>query len=160
MNFFEDLQIGERRELGSHTFTADSIKAFATRYDPQLFHVDEEAAARSHFRGLCASGWQTGAVCMRLIALANERDERERRARGEAVPNLGPSPGVRDLRWHKPVYAGDTISYALEIKELRDKGPPGFGLVVSQTTGTNQAGELVYSALGAVFVERKRKNKA
>jgi acyl dehydratase len=155
MNFFDDLQVGERRELGSHTFTAEAIKAFATRYDPQVFHVDEESAARSHFGRLCASGWQTGAVCMRLIVLANQREAQARRARGEDVPNVGPSPGVRDIRWHKPVYAGDTISYALEIKELRDVSWPGYGLVVSATTGTNQAGELVYSALGAVFVERR-----
>ena len=79
------------------------------------------------------------------------------RPRRGACRSLGPSPGVRDLRWLKPVYAGDTISYALEIKELREARRPGFGLVVSQTTGTNQAGELVYSALGAVFVERRRK---
>lgn len=157
MNFFEDLCLGERRELGSHTFTAEDIKAFAIRYDPQAFHVDEEAAARSHFGALCASGWHTGAVCMRLIVLANQREAQAQRARGEEVPNIGPSPGVRDLRWHKPVFAGDTISYALEIKELREASRPGYGLVVSQTTGTNQAGDLVYSALGAVFVERRRK---
>jgi acyl dehydratase len=94
---------------------------------------------------------------MRLIVLANQREAQAQRARGEEVPNIGPSPGVRDLRWHKPVFAGDTISYALEIKELREASRPGYGLVVSQTTGTNQAGDLVYSALGAVFVERKRK---
>jgi acyl dehydratase len=156
MNFFDDLRVGERRELGSHTFTAEDIKAFASRYDPQAFHIDEEQAARSHFGGLCASGWHTGAVCMRLIVLAEQREAQAQRARGEAVPKLGPSPGVRDLRWHKPVYAGDTISYAAEIKELRDASLPGYGLVVSQTTGTNQAEELVYSALGAVFVERRR----
>jgi acyl dehydratase len=94
---------------------------------------------------------------MRLIVLANQREAQAHRARGEEVPNIGPSPGVRDLRWHKPVFAGDTISYALEIKELREASRPGYGLVVSQTTGTNQAGDPVYSALGAVFVERRRK---
>ena len=155
MNYFEDLRIGDRHTLGSHTFTADEIKAFAIRYDPQPFHVDEEAARRSHFGRLCASGWHTGAMCMRFIALANQRAARERRARGEGVPRTGPSPGVRDLRWHRPVYPGDTISYATEIKELREARRPGFGLVVSTTTGTNQHGELVYSALGAVFVERR-----
>ncbi len=59
MRFFEDMRVGERTELGSHTFTAEEIKAFARRYDPQRFHVDEEAAARSHFGALCASGWHT-----------------------------------------------------------------------------------------------------
>jgi acyl dehydratase len=158
MNYFEDLRLGERDELGSHTFTADAIKSFAARFDPQPFHVDEDAAARSHFGRLCASGWHTGSACMRLIALAHQRDAEERRARGAPVPRTGPSPGVRDVRWLKPVFAGDTVSYATEIKELRDVGPPGYGLVVSTTTGTNQHGELVYSALGAVFVERRPDN--
>ncbi len=155
MNYFEELSVGEREMLGNHTFTAEEIKAFAVRYDPQPFHIDEEAAKRTHFGRLCASGWHTGAVCMRFIALANQRAAQERRARGEDVPRTGPSPGVRDLRWLKPVYPGDTISYATEIKELREAKRPGYGLVVSSTTGTNQHGELVYSALGAVFVGRR-----
>lgn len=155
MKFFDDLSVGERYELGSHTFAAADIKTFAARYDPQPFHVDEEAAARSHFGRLCASGWHVGAVCMRLIALSSQRTAQSLRARGEDVPNVGPSPGVRDLRWLRPVYAGDTVSYVQEIKELRPAKRPGYGLVISSTTGTNQAGELVYSATGAVFVERR-----
>ena len=67
MSFFEDIVIGETAVVGRHTFTADGIKAFARRYDPQLFHVDEDAAARSHFGALCASGWQTAIVWMRLM---------------------------------------------------------------------------------------------
>jgi acyl dehydratase len=157
MRFFEDLKVGERQELGSHTFAAADIKNFASRYDPQPFHVDEDAAARSHFGRLCASGWHVGAVCMRLIALSTQREQQSFRARGEDVPAVGPSPGVRDLRWLRPVFAGDTVSYALEITELREAKRPGFGLVISSTTGTNQAGELVYSASGAVFVERRTK---
>src|SRR5262249_32675585 len=120
MRFFEDLKVGERQQLGSHTFEAADIKTFASRYDPQPFHVDEDAAARSHFGRLCASGWHVGAVCMRLIALSTQREQQSLRARGEEVPAVGPSPGVRDLRWLRPVFAGDTISYALEIMELRD----------------------------------------
>jgi acyl dehydratase len=155
MKFFEDLSVGEREELGSHTFAAADIKTFATRYDPQPFHVDEAAAARSHFGRLCASGWHVGAVCMRLIALSNQRTAQSLRARGEDVPDVGPSPGIRDIRWLRPVFAGDTVSYALEITELRDAKRPGYGLVISSTIGTNQAGEVVYSASGAVFVERR-----
>lgn len=160
MNYFEDLQLGEREELGSHTFTAEAIKAFAARFDPQPFHLDEDAAARSHFGRLVASGWHTGSACMRLIALAHQRNAEKRRARGEGVPKTGPSPGVRDIRWLKPVYAGDTISYATVIKALRPARRPDFGLVVSATTGTNQHGEIVYSALGSVFVERRNPGPA
>jgi acyl dehydratase len=155
MNYFEELKIGERVVLGSYTFTAENIKAFASRYDPQSFHLDEEAASHSHFGALCASGWQTAAASMRLIALTNQRELTARRERGESVPKIGPSPGVRDMRWVKPVYVGDCVTYASEIRELRAGRRPEFGLVVSQITGTNQNGELVYSAQGSVFVERR-----
>jgi len=155
MNYFEDLTVGERVVLGSYTFTAEGIKAFAKQYDPQPFHVDEEAAKQSHFGALCASGWHTAGAAMRLIALFNQRDLAERKGRGESIPKIGPSPGVRDLRWVKPVYAGDCVTYASEIRELRAGRRPEFGLVVSQVTGTNQNGELVYSAQGSVFVERR-----
>lgn len=155
MNYFEDLKLGERVVLGSYTFTADNIKAFAMRYDPQSFHIDEEAAKHSQFGALCASGWHTAAAAMRVIALSNQRDLAARKGRGESVPKIGPSPGARDLRWVKPVYAGDCITYASEIRELRAGRRPEFGLVVSHVTGTNQNGELVYSAQGSVFVERR-----
>src|SRR5579871_4910139 len=65
LTYFEDLRVGTRTEVGSHTFTAEEIKAFAREFDPQPFHLDEEAAARSHFGALCASGWHTAAVCLR-----------------------------------------------------------------------------------------------
>ncbi len=155
MNYFEDLNLGERIVLGSYAFTAENIKAFATRYDPQSFHIDEEAATHSHFGALCASGWHTAAASMRLIVLANQRELAARRERGDSVPQIGASPGVRDLRWMKPVYVGDCITSASEIRELRAARRPEFGLVVSHVTGTNQNGELVYSAQGSVFVERR-----
>ena len=75
MKFFEDIAVGERAELGQHTFTADGIKAFARRFDPQPFHLDEAAAARSHFGALCASGWHTAAVWMRLMVEHQRRDD-------------------------------------------------------------------------------------
>src|SRR6478672_2368987 len=99
MNYFEDLKVGERVVLGSYTFTAENIKAFAQQYDPQSFHVDEEAAKHSHFGALCASGWHTAAAAMRVIVLFNQRDLAARKERGERVPKIGTSPGVRDLRW-------------------------------------------------------------
>ena len=92
---------------------------------------------------------------MRLIALTNQRNIAARKERGESVPKIGPSPGVRDMRWIKPVYAGDCVTYASEIRELREARRPEFGLVISQITATNQSGELVYSAQGSVFVERR-----
>src|SRR5215469_11484471 len=146
MRFFEDMRVGERTELGSHTFTADEIKAFARRYDPQRFHVDEDAAARTHFGALCASGWHTAAVFMRHFVDAERREAEAPCAGGETPAQSGPSPGIRDLRWPRPVYAGDTISFAREVTELRAQTTrPGWGLIVGRNTGTNQNGELVLS---------------
>ena len=155
MQYFEDIQVGERAEIGRHTFTAEEIKSFAVRFDPQPFHLSEEAAARSHFGKLCASGWHTSSVCMRLIVEAGRRQADAQRARGEPVAKSGPSPGVRDVRWLKPVYVGDTVSFSSEILELKETGRPGWGLMVARHTGTNQHGEQVYSIQGAVFVERR-----
>ena len=78
------------------------------------------------------------------------------RARGEVIAKLGPSPGFRELKWLKPVYAGDTITYASEIVEKRvTKSRPGWGIVFARNTGTNQKGELVMSFIGSGFVERR-----
>jgi acyl dehydratase len=156
MKFFEDIAVGERYELGSRTFTADSIKAFAQRYDPQAFHLDEAAAARSHFGALCASGWHTASAWMGLMVRYHRRADEERRARGERVAELGPSPGFRDLRWLKPVYAGDTISYSMEVVEKRPSNSrPGWGLITIRNAGVNQKGEPVISFVSVAFVERR-----
>ena len=158
MTWFEDLRVGTRIELGSHTFTAEEIKAFAREFDPQPFHLDGEAAARSHFGALCASGWHTAAVCLRHVVEDRHRQQAELRRRGEPIAKTGPSPGLRDLRWPKPVYVGDTISFATEIVELRDVARrPDVGLRVARNTGTNQRGELVYSVLSSTYIERRNK---
>jgi acyl dehydratase len=154
MKFFEDIRVGEISNLGRHTFTAAEIKAFAARFDPQPFHLDEAAAARSHFRRLCASGWHTACVWMRLMIHHRRHEDEELRARGESVAQLGPSPGFRDLKWLKPVYVGDTISYATEVVEMRALASrPGWGMIFVRNTGVNQRGEPVMSFLSTAFVE-------
>jgi acyl dehydratase len=156
MKFFEDIAVGERYELGSYTFTAEAIKSFARCYDPQPFHLDEEAAARSHFGGLCASGWHTASAWMGLMVRYHRRADEERRVRGEAVAELGASPGFRDLKWLKPVHVGDTVAYAMEIIEKRPSNSrPGWGLMTIWNTGTNQKGEPVISFVSIAFVERR-----
>ena len=158
MNFFEDHVVGTRVEIGSHTFTAEEIKAFARQFDPQPFHLDEAAAARSHFGGLIASGWHTAAVCLRLLVEDRHRRQAELRRRGEAVARTGPSPGLRNLQWLRPVHAGDTIGYAHEIVELRPLADRAdVGLRVARNTGTNKAGVLVYSVQSSTFIERREK---
>jgi hypothetical protein len=105
MRFFEDIQIGQRREIGSFTFTADAIKKFAAQFDPQRFHLDEEEGNKSLFGGLAASGWHVAAVCMKLMVADGQRLAKEAAARGETIAVWGPSPGFRELRWIKPVLA-------------------------------------------------------
>jgi len=156
MKFFDDIAIGERAELGSHTFTAEDIKSFARKYDPQPFHLDEAAAARSHFGALCASGWHTAATWMRLMVEQQVRDDAAQRARGAAVAALGPSPGFRELKWLKPVYAGDTVSYTTEIVDKRvSNSRADWGLLSIRNTGANQNGEPVISFTSVVFVQRR-----
>jgi len=156
MKFFEDIAIGERAALGTHTFTADDIKRFARKYDPQPFHLDEAAAARSHFGALCASGWHTACVWMRLMVEHLRREDEARRALGEAVASVGPSPGFRELKWLKPVYAGDTVTYSTEIVDKRTSNSrPAWGLISLRNTGVNQKGEPVISFVSVAFVERR-----
>ena len=156
MRFFEDMRVADRAEIGRHTFTVEEIKSFAQRFDPQPFHLDEAAAAQSLFGALSASGWHTACLWMRLAVEYRRREDDERRARGESVAALGVSPGFRELRWLKPVYPGDTITYATEIVELRPSASrPEWGIMTSRNTGTNQHGEPVLSFISSAFVERK-----
>jgi acyl dehydratase len=156
MRFFEDIAIGQRRELGSFTFTAADIKRFAAQFDPQRFHLDEEEGRKSLFGGLAASGWHVGSVCMKLLVADGQRLAREAAARGEEVAIWGPSPGFRELRWIRPVLAGDTISFSSEVETVRtSEKRPGWGIVQARNIGTNQRGELVYSLLATAFVPRR-----
>jgi acyl dehydratase len=146
---YDAIEVGRRYEFGTFAFTAERIKAFARKWDPQLFHMDEESAIASAFGALCASGWHTASVAMRLqvdyFAAA--------RARGEAVPRFGPSPGFEDLKWSRPVYAGDVIAYSGTIVAKRlSRSRPGWAIVTSQWGGANQNGEAVFSLTSQVFV--------
>src|ERR1700746_3064581 len=156
MRFFEDIAVGQRRELGSFIFTAETIKTFAEKFDPQRFHLDEEEGRKSLFGGLAASGWHVGSVCMKLLVADAQREMKAMAARGETVAVWGPSPGFRELRWLKPVMAGDTISFASEIVAMRSsESRPNWGILQARQTGTNQHGEPVYSVLSTAFVPRR-----
>ena len=156
MQFFEDIQIGQRREIGSFTFTADLIRKFATQFDPQRFHLDEEEGRKSLFGGLAASGWHVGSICMKLLVADGQRQAQEALGRGEEIAVWGPSPGFRELRWIKPVLAGDTISFASEVESKRSSEKrPEWGILQGRNTGTNQRGELVFSLLATAFVPRR-----
>jgi acyl dehydratase len=156
MKYFEDIQVGDVFEVGRYTFTADSIKAFAMRFDPQPFHLDEAAAERSHFGALVASGWHTAVAWMRLMVDYRRRMAEAARARGEPVAGIGPALGFRELKWLKPVYVGDTIEYKSEVIEMRlSDSRPLAGLMTFRSTGVNQRGEPVLSLISTTFVERR-----
>ncbi|HWK93949.1 MAG TPA: MaoC family dehydratase [Pseudolabrys sp.] len=156
MKYFEDIRVGDVVMTGSHTFNAEEIKSFARRFDPQLFHMDEAAAAQSHFGALCASGWHTASAWMRVMIDQQRELQDATIARGEKIPMRGPALGLRDLKWLKPVYVGDTITYKSEVTELRvSNSRPGFGLLTILTTGVNQDGAAVISFYSTTFNERR-----
>ncbi len=154
--FYEDLQPDQRFELGAKTFSAEAIKAFAVRYDPQPFHTDEEAAKQSHFGALCASGWQTISTWMRLYVDTNMAERASRQARGEPLTELGVSPGIEQIKWMRPVYVGDEITYSQTVISKRPlNSRPGWGLVLSSCEGVNQVGEMVVSFVSKSLVQMR-----
>jgi len=142
MTYYDDLEIGSVRTTGSYTVTREEILDFGLRFDPQPFHVDEAAAARSWFGGLVASGWHTASICMRLNVDAMH----------EAGGGSLGSPGVDEIRWLTPVRPGDTLTATAEIIDKRQlKSKPDRGLVRSRWTMTNQHGEAVMTMIGLGF---------
>lgn len=133
----ETLTVGETLDLGSFTFTASDIVIFATSYDPQPFHIDEDAAAGTLFGTLSASGWQTAAVFVRCFNGAL-------RARHPHV-RLGQWQGFRDLQWIRPVRKGDTLTFLatlLAVEAVPEK--PGWVLATWRGEGINQTGDAAY----------------
>jgi acyl dehydratase len=155
--FFEELVIDQSFELGSFVFTPDEIVAFARAFDPQPFHMDEKAAKASTFGRLAASGWHTASVWMATMVSHRRRQEAAfRGARQGTPPRLGPSPGFKNLRWSKPVFAGDRITYHSKLIDKRASASrPQWGLFFHRNTGFNQHGEEVFSFDGCAFIERK-----
>ncbi|WP_322884340.1 MaoC family dehydratase [Sinorhizobium medicae] len=137
-------QTGRKVVTGSLTFTAEDIIRFARNFDPQPFHVDEEQARHSLFGRLCASGWHTSAGWMQCFLRFWKEEARRLAAEGLHAPKLGPSPGFKELRWLKPVYAGDTITYAVTLLEARIVASrPGWRINTILCEGENQHGEPV-----------------
>ncbi|MNT33976.1 Bifunctional protein PaaZ [compost metagenome] len=145
MLYFEDFEVGSRRELGSYVVTEEELLAFARQYDPQPFHIDKEAAARSIYGGLISSGWMTCSIMMRLLVLSST---------GKSA-SMG-SPGVDEIRWLKPVYAGDTLTVVLNVLDTRpSQSKPDRGVVHTQWEATNQRGELVCTVKGMGMYGRR-----
>jgi acyl dehydratase len=143
--YWEDFKVGERIAVGTVGVDRDEIIEFASRYDPQPFHVDEEAAKKSIYGGLIASGWHSCALIMRLICDSYMLE----------AASLG-SPGVENVRWPKPVRPGDTLTAYRTTEESREsRSRPEAGIVKTLWEVENQNGELVMTMSGInLFLRR------
>jgi acyl dehydratase len=145
------LQVGEAVEMGSYEFTAESIIAFASKFDPQFFHLDAEKARDSIFGGLCASGWHISAAMMKCNVATIERQAKAVIEAGGTPPKIGPSPGFKNLKWLKPVYAGDTVTYFMRFAGSRPiPSRPGRNIAEMGYEGRNQKDELVFTVDASV----------
>ena len=146
MKYFEDLVVGAETDFGTYDVTREEVLEFARKYDPQPFHLSDEAAAQTHFGRLSASGWHTAAMTMALIARAVVKDEQA---------GLG-SPGIDELRWLKPVYPGDTLHVRGEILDKTpSRSRPDTGSFRTRTTVTNQDDVPVMTFVSIVLIRRR-----
>ncbi len=133
--YYEDITPGETFDLGGFSLAREEMMAFAEQYDPQPIHIDPEAAEASMYGGLIASGWHTGARCMRQLADEFLAD----------VESMG-SFGLEHLTWSNPVRPGDRIAVSLEIIEKRtSESYPERGYITTELRGTNADGDEVIS---------------
>ena len=143
--YFEDFAVGQIYRTGSLKVDADAIKTFAKSFDPQPFHLDEAAAAKTFFQGLAASGWHTAALTMRLLV-------------SEGAPIAGGiiGAGMDELRWPRPVRPGDALHLESEVLEVRpSRSRPNQGLVKMRTTTLNQNNEAVQIVVANLVVPRR-----
>ncbi len=143
--WWEDYPVGAALPYGPLTVTREDIIGFATRFDPQPFHLDDAAAEASLFKKLSASGWHTSAMTMRMICDAYLLD----------TASLG-SPGIERLHWLVPVYPGDVLSGTATITDARPmKSKPHVGLVYSQYATRNQHDAVVMTMEGWGMMRRR-----
>jgi len=143
--YLEDLSAGMSFENGPVTVTAAEIKEFASRFDPQEFHLDEKAAAESFFHGLAASGWHTAALTMRLMVT------------GGMPLAAGYIGAGGEVTWKQPVYAGDELSVRVEVVEVKSsQSRPDRGFALLRCETRNQRRELVQVMLARVMVPRRQ----
>ena len=143
--YWEDFKVGALTEIAGPTLTEKGIIEFATQFDPQYFHTDPEAAAKSIYGGLIASGWHTVSLCMRMICDAYLSQ----------TASLG-SPGVNEVRWLKPVRPGDTLTLRMTVLESKpSSSKPDRGTVLHRWEVLNQAKEIVMRMEGYGMFSRR-----
>jgi acyl dehydratase len=143
--YLDDFTVGQTFGSGRLRVDKERIKTFAAEFDPQPFHLDEEAARDTLFRGLAASGWHTAALTMRLLV------ESELKPAGGIV-----GAGFDEFRWPRPVRPGDELRVESEVLEVRpSKSRPEQGIIKVRTTTLNQNGEPVQISVGNLVVPRR-----
>jgi acyl dehydratase len=143
--YWEDFSVGEVRDLGQITPTREDIIAFASQFDPQPFHLDDEGGKASIFGGLCASGWHTCSMAMRLM-VTNFLHE---------TASLG-SPGLENIKWTKPVYPNDTLRLQTTVLETKPMGRrPDVGMTRNLWELFNQNGDKVLQMDGWGMFRRR-----
>ncbi len=146
MLYFEDLEPGKRSAFGRYEVTRDEVLEFAGKYDPQAFHLSDEAAAKTHFGRLAASGWHTCAMMMRMLVGNMSATQQA---------GLG-SPGLDELRWLKPVYPGDTLRIETEIVDKTpSRSKPDIGSFRSRATVFNQDDVAVMTVISIGLIRRR-----
>lgn len=146
MIYFDDIEVGREREFGSYDVTREEVLEFATKYDPQPFHLSDEAAAKTHFGRVAASGWHTAAMTMRVVVDAMQETPQS---------SLG-SPGVDELRWLKPVYPGDRLTVRGTILDKTpSRSRPDLGSVRTTTSVVNQDGVEVMRYTSILLMQRR-----
>src|ERR1700751_93622 len=145
-HYFDDLKAGDRFNSEPLTVTEKQLIEFAHKFDPQMFHLSRKRADRTIFKGLIASGWDTGAMTMRLFLQTLNV--------AEGAIGLG----VDELRWRNVVRPGDVLTVETEIVHLRpSRSRPGFGIIRLSNVTTNQRGEIVQTMLGSVMVPKRER---
>jgi len=146
VQYLEDMKVGTKASFGRYEVTREEVLEFAGKYDPQPFHLDDEAAAKTHFGRISASGWHTCAMTMAMLV---ENLKKNKQA------GLG-SPGLDELRWLKPVYPGDTLRVESEIIEVTpSRSRPEMGSTKATVTVFNQHDEPVMRLLSIGLVARR-----
>ena len=146
MIYFEDFEVGAETEFGHYDVTREEVLEFAGKYDPQPFHLSDEAAAKTYFGRLSASGWHTCAMTMAVIA---------RYVVAQQQAGLG-SPGIDELRWLKPVYPGDRLTVrGTVIDKTPSRSKPHIGTIRTATSVTNQHGVEVMRYTSIVMMRRR-----
>jgi acyl dehydratase len=148
--FYEDFRVGQPADFGSATFSREAILAYGRRFDPR---IAAPAAARSG--PVAASGLHVAAAAMRKLVDTRNALRAAMAARRESLPELGVSPGFREMRWPHPVYEGDVVAYSMETVSKRETSKAKWGLIGNRFRGVNQRGEEVLVFSSVVLVARR-----